>query len=32
VIRQKFGADNGVQLAQMANRLGLQFTGSASPA
>jgi DNA-binding NarL/FixJ family response regulator len=32
VIRQKFGADNGVQLAQMASRLGLQFTGSASPA
>lgn len=32
VIRQKFGADNGVQLAQMATRLGLQFTGSASPA
>jgi DNA-binding NarL/FixJ family response regulator len=28
-IRQKFGADNGVQLAQMACRLGLQFTGSA---
>ncbi|WP_042300837.1 response regulator [Paraburkholderia kururiensis] len=35
VIRQKFGADNGVQLAQMASRLGLQglqFTGPASPA
>lgn len=32
-IRQKFGADNGVQLARMASRLGLQFTaGSASPA
>jgi two-component system, NarL family, invasion response regulator UvrY len=31
VIRQKFGADNGVQLAQIANRLGLHFadfTGS----
>jgi DNA-binding NarL/FixJ family response regulator len=26
VIRQKFGADNGVQLAQMANRLGLHFS------
>jgi DNA-binding NarL/FixJ family response regulator len=25
-IRQKFGADNGVQLAQMANRLGLHFS------
>jgi two-component system, NarL family, invasion response regulator UvrY len=25
VIRQKFGADNGVQLAQIANRLGLHF-------
>ena len=38
VIRQKFGADNGVQLAQMASRLGLQFSdfagsfGSGSPA
>jgi len=32
VIRHKFGADNGVQLAQMASRLGLQFAGSASPA
>ena len=32
-IRQKFGVDNGVQLARMANRLGIQFsTGSASPA
>jgi len=32
-IRQKFGADNGVQLARMASKLGLQFsTGSASPA
>jgi DNA-binding NarL/FixJ family response regulator len=33
-IRQKFGADNGVQLARMASRLGLQFSsaGSASPA
>ena len=28
VIRQKFGADNGVQLAQMASRLGLQFPTS----
>ena len=26
VIRQKFGADNGVQLAQMASRLGLHFS------
>ena len=32
VIRQKFGADNGVQLAQMANRLGLHFSDFASPA
>jgi DNA-binding NarL/FixJ family response regulator len=32
-IRQKFGADNGVQLVRIANRLGIQFTtGSASPA
>lgn len=32
-IRQKFGADNGVQLARMASKLGLQFSaGSASPA
>ncbi|GLU32664.1 response regulator transcription factor [Trinickia caryophylli] len=31
-IRQKFGVDNGVQLAQIANRLGLQLTGSSSPA
>ncbi|PTB22109.1 DNA-binding response regulator [Trinickia symbiotica] len=31
-IRQKFGADNGVQLAQIASRLGLHLTGSASPA
>ncbi|HTI17737.1 MAG TPA: response regulator transcription factor [Trinickia sp.] len=27
-IRQKFGANNGVQLAQIANRLGLHFAGS----
>jgi hypothetical protein len=32
VIRQKFGADNGVQLAQMANRLGLHFTDFANSA
>jgi two-component system, NarL family, invasion response regulator UvrY len=33
-IRQKFGADNGVQLARMATRLDLQFSSgsSASPA
>jgi DNA-binding NarL/FixJ family response regulator len=31
-IRHKFGADNGVQLAQIASRLGLHLTGSASPA
>ncbi|WP_277188534.1 response regulator transcription factor [Caballeronia sp. BR00000012568055] len=31
VIRQKFGADNGVQLAQIANRLGLHFADFASP-
>jgi two-component system, NarL family, invasion response regulator UvrY len=30
VIRQKFGADNGVQLAQMANRLGLHFADFAA--
>ena len=32
VIRQKFGADNGVQLAQIANRLGLHFADFASSA
>jgi DNA-binding NarL/FixJ family response regulator len=32
VIRQKFGANNGVQLAQMASRVGLQFTGAAGSA
>jgi DNA-binding NarL/FixJ family response regulator len=31
VIRQKFGADNGVQLAQIATRLGLQFGVAALP-
>ncbi|KND62401.1 Methanol utilization control regulatory protein MoxX [Candidatus Burkholderia verschuerenii] len=30
VIRQKFGADNGVQLAQIANRLGLHFADFAA--
>jgi DNA-binding NarL/FixJ family response regulator len=29
MIRQKFGADNGVQLMQIAHRLGLQFTSPA---
>jgi two-component system invasion response regulator UvrY len=27
-LRQKFGANNGVQLAQVASRLGIHFTGS----
>jgi DNA-binding CsgD family transcriptional regulator len=31
-IRQKFGANNGVQLAQMASRLGLQFADLTAPA
>jgi DNA-binding NarL/FixJ family response regulator len=31
-IRQKFGADNGVQLARTANRLGLHFADFASSA
>lgn len=31
-IRQKFGVDNGVQLAQIASRLGLHASGSAAPA
>jgi hypothetical protein len=30
-IRQKFGANNSVQLVQIAQRLGLQFSGLASP-
>ncbi|APR38447.1 response regulator [Paraburkholderia sp. SOS3] len=30
-IRQKFGANNGVQLAQMASRLGLQFSDLTAP-
>lgn len=32
VIRQKFGADNGVQLAQIAHRLGLHFSDFANSA